>query len=275
MKPTLLLGISPCPNDTYIFHHLIHGLEERGYDLEVEYHDIETLNELACAGKFDIVKVSYALLDSLLDRYVLLRSGGALGYGVGPLLVSTQPRQLFAGARVLSPGARTTAQKLFSAYSTIDTSIEYRPFKTIMPALINGEADFGILIHESRFTYEQQKLHRIADLGTWWETTTGAPIPLGGIVMRRSLGHALAVTLQNDIRQSIITATRTMGETLAFCRQHAQELDDHVMLSHIQLYVNDFSFDIGEDGEKAIRHFLGQEHASNTTTTTDEIWVTQ
>ncbi|ADU66462.1 1,4-dihydroxy-6-naphthoate synthase [Desulfurispirillum indicum] len=257
----LRLGISPCPNDTYIFFALLRHFQDQ-LPVEVHFHDIEELNQLALEGAYDAVKISCALLDSVSAEYGLLRSGGALGRGCGPLLVSAGAKALFPGARVLSPGRHTTAQRLFQRYCPLSVNLEYRLFSDIMEALAAGKADFGILIHESRFTYQEHGLSLVQDLGVWWEETTGAPIPLGGIVLRRSCDPALASQLETLIRQSIAYARNHRAEVLDFCRQYAQEIDDAVMGSHIELYVNQYSHDIGPDGIRAIAYLLFGDHTA-------------
>ena len=254
-KPSLKLGISPCPNDTYIFHHLLQNGHD-DFELEVEFHDIEDLNRLCRENYFDIAKISCALLGEVSGYYGLLRSGGALGRGCGPLLVAREPRSLQPGDRVLSPGSRTTAQLLLQRYAQVPIDIHQTLFSDIIPRLKQGQGAFGLLIHESRFTYQDHGLYLVEDLGSWWESATGAPIPLGGLVARRSLPASIVGSLQEAVAGSIGEAHRGPQGTMDFCARYAQEMDQDVMAQHIALYVNDYSLDIGVEGEEAISFLL-------------------
>ncbi|MBB5022097.1 1,4-dihydroxy-6-naphthoate synthase [Desulfurispira natronophila] len=258
-KPTLKLGISPCPNDTYIFHHLLqygHG----DFELDVEFHDIDDLNRLCSEDYFDVAKVSCALLADVSDRYGLLRSGGALGRGCGPLLVANESRTLQAGDCVLSPGSRTTAQLLLQRYAQVPVTVRSVLFSEIIPQLRQGQGDLGLLIHESRFTYRDYGLCLVEDLGSWWESLTGVPIPLGGLVARRSLPGAIVRSLQQAVVESVRQAHRKPQETIGFCARYAQEMAPDVMAQHIALYVNDYSLDIGTEGKKALSFLLYGDH---------------
>ena len=257
----LSLGFSPCPNDTYIFHALVHGLVEcPGYRFRERLEDVETLNRLALAGTLDISKVSYHLLGHIRDRYRLLAAGGALGRGCGPLLVSRAeipPKQL-AGRRIAVPGRYTTACLLLQLFNPELANLEFMPFHEIIPAVTAGRVEAGVIIHESRFTYQSFGLRSLADLGEWWEESTGHPIPLGGIAIRRDLGEEAAALVNAAIRASILHARRHPAEPQPYIRAHSQEMSDEVCAAHIDLYVNDYSLDLGESGRAAVNELFSR-----------------
>ena len=251
----LSLGFSPCPNDTFIFHGLVEGLVRvAGVDFVARLEDVETLNRLAQEGTLDVTKVSYGAIPYLLDEYVLLRSGGALGRGCGPLLVARDDTTLeeLSGGRIAIPGRMTTANLLLRLYAPSLRSGEEMLYSEIMPAVARGEIDAGLIIHESRFTYPQHGLMRVADLGEWWEDTTGLPIPLGGILARRALGGDTIRAVEDGIRRSVEYAFAHPDASRPYVRAHAQEMDDVVTQQHIDLYVNRFSVDVEEEGARAI-----------------------
>ena len=255
MSRELTLGYSPCPNDTFIFYALTHGkLPEQQFSVRARLEDVETLNQLALSGTLELTKSSYHALGHLRDRYVLLRSGGALGRGCGPLVVATRQTDMTAlrGKTIAIPGQLTTANLLLQLYAEGYEKLLILPFDQIMPALRKGEAEAGVIIHESRFTYQNDGFHEILDLGAWWEQQTGLPIPLGGILARRDLGNELIRTVESAIRSSLDYAWSHPGEARSYIRQHAQELDDTVTDSHIDLYVNEFSRDLGNEGIRAV-----------------------
>jgi 1,4-dihydroxy-6-naphthoate synthase len=257
----LTIGFSPCPNDTFIFHGLVHGLigDDCPAFAAPLLADVETLNGWAMEqARLDVTKVSYHALGHILDEYVLLRAGSALGRGCGPLLVARAPLAAgdLAGKRIAIPGRYTTAAMLLALFSSVPCETVVMPFERIMPAVARGEVDGGVIIHESRFTYRQHGLHCLQDLGAWWETATGHPIPLGGIAARRSLGRELLLRIEAAIRASVRLAFAEPQRSRPYCRQHAQELDEQVLASHIALYVNRFSEDLGPEGLAAIREFL-------------------
>jgi 1,4-dihydroxy-6-naphthoate synthase len=254
----LSLGFSPCPNDTFIFHALVHGLVAGAPSFAERLEDVETLNALVLAGELDVSKISFHLLGHIRDRYVLLRSGGALGRGCGPLLVTRDLESAvqLAGRRIAIPGRFTTAALLLRLYDPSLADLVVLPFNEIMPAVAAGRVDAGVIIHESRFTFQDHGLRSLLDLGTWWEEETGCPIPLGGIVARRSLGGELLLRIEAAIRASVDHAFAHPADSRRYCRQHAQEMDDAVLASHIGLYVNSFSRDVGKEGERAISLLL-------------------
>ncbi len=253
---TLTLGYSPCPNDTFIFHALTHGkIPAPGLDFEVRHEDVETLNRMALGGELDITKVSYGAIMSLMDNYCLLRSGGALGRGCGPLVVAREGMSLekLRGGRIAVPGLMTTAYLLLSLFDPeLVRNATPMQFDRIMPAVAAGEFDAGLVIHEGRFTYRNYGLIQLMDLGQWWESATGRPIPLGGILMKRSLGAALIGQVEALIRESILYARAHPDESISYIKQHSQELSDDVIERHIALYVNDYSVDVGPEGEAAV-----------------------
>ena len=258
---TLTLGFSPCPNDTFIFHALVHGIvRAEGMRFAERLEDVETLNRLAAAGELDVTKISYGAAPALLRDYVLLRSGGALGRGCGPLIVSREPLtgEQLAGRRIAIPGRNTTANLLLRLFAPeAEPGIE-RIYSDIMPAVARGEVDAGLIIHESRFTYPRHGLRRVVDLGEWWEQTTGLPIPLGGIMARRSLGDDAIRAIDDAIRRSVEHAFAHPGASRPYVRRHAQEMDDVVTQQHIDLYVNRFSAGVGDEGERAIRELFAR-----------------
>jgi 1,4-dihydroxy-6-naphthoate synthase len=255
------LGFSPCPNDTFIFDALVNkkmNLEDPGIEFDVFLEDVETLNEWALQGRLDISKISYGVLPLVLGQYMLLDAGGALGKGVGPLLISRKPMALTAidDCTIAIPGRQTTAHLLFSLACPHAHRKEFMVFSAIEEAVASGAVDCGVIIHENRFTYEQKGLVKLMDLGEFWEETTGAPIPLGGIVVRRDLNAEDAKKINLLIRKSLEYAFARLPQLPEFVREHAQEMDESVMRQHIDLYVNEHSLSLGEDGERAVRTLL-------------------
>ena len=254
----LTLGISPCPNDTFIFDALVNGrLDSGGLELEVFHEDVQTLNRWALAGRLDVTKLSAGVLREVAGGYALLDAGGALGHGVGPLLVA-RPGAVFdpATSTVAIPGEQTTAHLLFSMVHPGAARKRFLLFSEIEAAVAAGEVDAGVIIHESRFTYEARGLVRLLDLGEAWEERTGAPVPLGGIVARRSLGPGLLLRLDRLVRASL-EAARAGGDALSpYVKQHAQALEESVMRQHIDLYVNEHSLSLGPEGRRALEILL-------------------
>jgi len=267
MNAPLSLGISPCPNDTYIFDAWINGrLGRDAPAVSARLEDVETLNRLAMQDMFDVAKVSFFAFGLLRGRYRLLQAGGALGRGCGPLLVGRDAAlsgQDLAGKglRVAVPGELTTANLLLRLYAPGLKAIEPLPFDRIMPAVAGGDFDAGVIIHEGRFTYRQHALHMMADLGAWWEKSTGHPIPLGCIVARTSLAPKVIERLESTIRASLLHARRHPGDAAAYIHAHAQEMDAQVIKRHIDLYVNDFTTDYGSEGRAAIACLMNRARA--------------
>ena len=265
MKNPLTLGFSPCPNDTFMFYPLVHGLVDTGgYSFNERLEDVETLNKLAVKGVLDVTKVSYAALGHFREQYALLRAGSALGRGCGPLLVAKEPLDPAAlqGKTIAIPGRYTTAHLLMRLYNPSLTTFLEMPFHEIMDAVMTGRADAGVIIHESRFTYQGFGLHQLIDLGEWWENETGLPIPLGGIVAKRSLGAATIRTIEQALAAGVDYARSNPDAATQYIREHAQEMNEQVCAAHIGLYVNDFSQQLGTEGEQAIAELLRRAEAA-------------
>lgn len=264
MTRTLSLGYSPCPNDTFIFYALTHGRIPLGnLAVRERLEDVETLNRLALEGALDLTKISYHALGHLRREYVLLKSGGALGRGCGPLVVAPRETSLarLRGKRIAIPGRLTTANLLLQLFDSGFDDLLVLPFHRIMDAVARGQADAGVIIHESRFTYQEHGLVKVQDLGEWWEKETGMPIPLGGILARRSLGTPLIGTIDEAIARSVAFAFAHPEEPREYIREHAQELSKKVIDQHIGLYVNDFSLDLGEQGTQAVETLFARAEA--------------
>jgi 1,4-dihydroxy-6-naphthoate synthase len=250
----LTLGFSPCPNDTFIFDALIHHkIDTEGLDFEVLFDDVETLNQKAFKADLDITKLSYHAYAYAVKDYVLLDAGSALGFGVGPMLICKNPQDLSnPNLKVGIPGKYTTANFLLSlAYPHLQNKIEM-VFSDIEQKLLNGEIDLGLIIHENRFTYQDRGLQKVKDLGEYWEETTKCAIPLGGIVIKRSLPDEVKQKVNRLIRKSVEYAFANPKSALGFIKSHAQEMEEAVMYKHIDLYVNQYSVDLGAEGKKAI-----------------------
>jgi 1,4-dihydroxy-6-naphthoate synthase len=256
----LTFGYSPCPNDTFAFHALTHGLVETGLEIEPVLLDIEELNRRAHRSELDLTKLSFGAMPAVGERYRLLRSGAALGRGCGPLVVSRTPGQLADAIRgqLAVPGRETTAFLLLRlACPELGDVVELR-YDRILGAVERGEVDAGLIIHESRFTYRDHGLVEVADLGAWWEKETGLPIPLAGICARADLDADVAAEAERAIRASVEHAFAHPDDSREYVRAHSQELSDEVCRSHIELYVNDYSVDLGEDGLDAIAALTGR-----------------
>jgi 1,4-dihydroxy-6-naphthoate synthase len=272
----LTIGFSPCPNDTFIFDALIHHkIDTEGLNFEVFYDDVETLNQKAFRGELDITKLSYHAFAYAADKYILLDAGSALGFGVGPLLItksiepfiqnssksivtslvgsqSTDLNLAISKSKIGIPGKFTTANFLLSlAFPEATNKIEI-VFSEIEGAVLNGTIDCGLIIHENRFTYQDRGLKKIVDLGEFWERTTGCAIPLGGIVANRNLPADVQHKINRVLKRSVEFAFANPKSGLEYIRSHAQEMSEEVMYKHIDLYVNKFSVDLGEEGKKAV-----------------------
>ena len=249
------LAISTCPNDTFAFHALLtRQVDWRGLDFQIELLDIQQLNGRLLAGDFDVAKASFYAALLLARRCVVLPSGSALGFGVGPLLLAARPAEQpqHAGQVVLCPGPQTTAALLFRLFYAETATIRHVVFSDIMPALQQRQADFGVCIHEGRFTWQQQHLALVEDLGTRWEQTTGCPLPLGGIIARNDLPVEVIAAVQATVADSIAFALADRQAPLVTMRQHAQELADEVLMSHVDLYVNRWTEELGPTGAAAL-----------------------
>ncbi len=261
---TVTIGYSPCPNDTFIFYALTHGkVRVPGVEFRERLDDVETLNSTALDGGLDVTKISYHALGHLRETYALLRSGGALGRGCGPLIVArpgTSLDDLKKGA-VAVPGKLTTAYLLLRLFDPSIGRVRVMTYDRIMQAVEEGEVIAGLIIHESRFTYPLHGLEKLLDLGEWWEKNTGLPIPLGGILGKRSLGRTLLLRIEDAIRESLRYAQSHADEVMGYCSRYAREIEPAIMKSHIGLYVNDFSLDLGEEGLAAVRRLFREAEA--------------
>ncbi|WP_077063483.1 1,4-dihydroxy-6-naphthoate synthase [Streptomyces sp. MP131-18] len=263
MTDALRISYSPCPNDTFVFHAWAHGLVPGAPPVDVSFADIDVTNGLAERGAGDILKVSYAVLPWVLDTYALLPCGGALGRGCGPLVLTAGEREPadLAGRTVAVPAERSTAYLLFRLWTAAHVpggvgEVRVMPFHEIMPAVRDGRVDAGLVIHEARFTFQRYGLHRLADLGEFWEGTTGHPIPLGAIIAKRSLGEERLRGIADAVRASLRRAWDDPSAGREYVLAHAQEMERDVADAHIGLYVNEFTEDLGDAGYAAIRELL-------------------
>ena len=251
------LGFSPCPNDTFIFDALVNKkIDTEGFEFETVLADVETLNQWALEGRLAVTKLSFPAFFRSLQHYTLLNAGSALGKGVGPLLITDTAQELtddeVSQASVALPGIHTTANLLFSYAYPGATDKTFMLFSAIEGALLNKEIDLGVIIHENRFTYRQKGLYKVKDLGEYWEEKTGLPIPLGGIAINQSVKRSVALKVNELIRRSLAYAFKNYPLIPDYVKQHSQEMSEEVMRQHIDLYVNNYSLDLGDDGRMAI-----------------------
>ena len=269
----LSLGFSPCPNDTFIFDALVNKkIDTEGLDFDIHLEDVQTLNNFVLEDRLDFSKISYGVMPLLLNTHTLLNSGGAMGNGVGPLLISKNAN-ITAGdvndLRIAIPGKNTTAYLLFSFVYPNAKNISFYVFNEIEAAVLSGEVDAGVIIHENRFTYAQKGLYKITDLGAEWETKTKSPIALGGIVASNRISKPIMGQVDQLIAKSVEYAFNNYHAISEYVSCHAQEMSEAVMRQHIDLYVNDFSKDMGETGKNAIEtlvHIYQQMNPSSITT---------
>lgn len=257
------IGFSPCPNDTFIFDALVNQKIDTGdISFEVFMEDVETLNRMAIQGKLDISKISYGVLPRVLPNYKVLNAGGALGKGVGPLLISKEPLSLeqIPACTIAIPGQHTTAHLLFSMAFPTAKKKNFMVFSAIEEAVSSGLVDCGVIIHENRFTYQQKGLHKMIDLGDFWEKETQCPIPLGGIVMHRKFEATSMQRVNGLIQHSLAYAQESYPVLSSYVQQHAQEMEPAIMLQHIDLYVNEYSHQLGKVGKEAIIQLLENAH---------------
>ncbi len=252
------LGISPCPNDTVMFHHVLNQ-KDLPFELELHMEDVEALNKNAVIGKYDVTKLSFAQYFYLSESYELLDAGAALGRGCGPILISDTPLLLgsLEGGKIAIPGKHTTANFLAEFALKFKFTPIYMTFDEIEEAVLEGKVDAGVIIHENRFTYQDKGLHKVLDLGEHWEKSTGYPIPLGGIAVKRDLSNEIKKALNSALSESV-KAGRILEELPDFVKENAQEMEPEVMKAHIDLYVNEFSENLGEEGKSAIRFMAKQ-----------------
>ena len=260
---TLRLGFSPCPNDTFIFGALATGkLAVPNVSLKVTLEDVETLNNLAREGILELTKISVHAFGGVAQQYGILRSGAALGRGCGPLVVAPEPKDMesLRNELIAIPGELTTANLLLQLYGRGFPRVVPMAYDTIMPRLQQQEFAAGVIIHEARFTYHSYGLHPVLDLGAWWEETQNLPLPLGVILCRRDLGLNVAQIMEDAIRRSLLFARQHQDEVWPYIKMHSQEMDDSVVRQHIDLYVNHYSLELGEEGRRAIVRLLELAH---------------
>lgn len=260
IRKEFTLGISPCPNDTFIFDALVNKkIDTEGYNFHVEHEDVQTLNQWAIAGKLDILKISYGTLPLVAKNYALLNSGSALGKGVGPLLISklatNMSREEIENTTIAIPGENTTANFLFSYAFPNAYKKTYMRFDQIEDFVSQGKG-LGVIIHENRFTYKLKNLYKQLDLGDYWEKETGYPIPLGGIVIKRAFNATTQKKINSLIRKSLEYAWQQYPVLSEYIRSHAQEMQEDVMRKHIELYVNNYTNELGDDGKRAILNMV-------------------
>ncbi|NRB62508.1 MAG: 1,4-dihydroxy-6-naphthoate synthase [Saprospiraceae bacterium] len=257
----LSLGFSPCPNDTFIFDALIHNkLPDTHFSYDVTLADVEALNQAAFRAELDITKLSFHAYAHVTQKYQLLNTGSALGRNVGPLLIAKKklnPDELNQ-AKIAIPGRYTTANFLLSLAYPKATQKYETLFSEIENDVISGKADAGLIIHENRFTYQDRGLVKIQDLGTFWESTTGHPIPLGGIVIKRDLPDEVKIRFEQQLQASVVSARQNPEQTIGYVRAHAQEMEEKIMFQHIGLYVNEFTEDLGDTGRQAVRYLFSE-----------------
>jgi 1,4-dihydroxy-6-naphthoate synthase len=260
MKKSYTIGFSPCPNDTFIFDAMIHNRLQGNENWATHLLDVEALNKNAAEGMYDVTKMSFAAYSLVADKYQILNSGSALGRGCGPLIISKSPLTLeeLKDKTIAIPGARTTANLLMSIFVPECKSKLEMVFSDIEDAVLSGRCDAGLIIHENRFTYEQKGLFKVADLGELWENKTGLPIPLGCIAVKRSLPEEEKHHIDTLIRQSVEFAFANPEASKDYIAQHAQEMNSEVQQQHIDLYVNEFSVTLGQDGKKAIETLFNE-----------------
>jgi 1,4-dihydroxy-6-naphthoate synthase len=253
------LAFSPCPNDTFIFEAIVHGkIDLEGLQFDFRMEDVETLNHYALNGKADMIKVSYHAYLYLQPKFILLKSGSALGSGNGPLLIAKKeiPPEDIPLYNIAIPGEYTSAHLLFRLAFPDAHLKRFMVFSEIEDAILEGRADAGVIIHENRFTYQEKGLYRILDLGEFWEDLTHLPVPLGGIIVKRSLGWDMINKLNRIMHRSVEYAMTHGPEVMPFVKANAQEMNEEVMLKHIGLYVNEFTLELGEKGSGAVSKLL-------------------
>lgn len=255
INPKISLGFSSCPNDTFIFDAMIHHkIDTEGIDFELFIGDVEELNRKAFQSELDITKISFNAFTRLTDNYDLLDSGAALGENCGPLIIAREPLDLreISTKKIAIPGINTTANLLMSFAFPEANNKEEMLFSDIENAVLTGKVDIGLIIHESRFTYAQKGLIKLADIGEIWETKTGTPTPLGGIIIKKSLGKEMIEKINRILHRSVQFAFDNPKSGFDFIRSHSQEMSEEVMYKHIKLYVNDYSLSLGEKGKKSV-----------------------
>jgi 1,4-dihydroxy-6-naphthoate synthase len=265
---TFTLGFSPCPNDTFIFDALVNKKIDTGdFHFNVRLEDVETLNNLAKKETLDFTKISYGVLPLIVNQYKVMNSGSALGKGVGPLLISQKEVDFNEVEKytIAIPGENTTAHLLFSLAFPKAKNKVFKRYDEIEKSVLESEDVLGVIIHENRFTYMQKGLHKIVDLGNFWEEKTSLPIPLGGIVGKRNIDDNILMKVDALIKESMEYAFENYPLITDYVKQHSQEMDPEVMKKHIDLYVNKYSINLGKEGRNAIRKFMSISHMNSTT----------
>jgi len=258
------LGFSSCPNDTFIFYALLHHkIDTLGFEFGPVMEDVESLNQMALKRELDITKMSFAAFVPLQQQYHLLDSGSALGNNCGPLVISKRKisEEEIPNCTVAIPGAHTTAHYLFNKFYPNVKAKEQMIFSEIENAVLNGDTDLGVIIHENRFTYQKKGLMKVADLGELWEQKTKMPIPLGGIFMKRTFSIDVIHKVEALIKESVLYAFAHPEEAIPYVKMHSQEMEEEIMWQHIHLYVNDYSISLREKGEEAVKKFLALSNA--------------
>jgi 1,4-dihydroxy-6-naphthoate synthase len=253
---TINLGFSPCPNDTFIFDAMVHHkIDTEGLDFNFKMADVDALNHMALRGDMEMCKVSYHAFLYLMSTYTMLDSGSAMGFGNGPLIISRKKYTItdLEMLTIAIPGEYTTAHLLLKIAAPLVQKKKVMVFNEIEDAILSSEVDAGVIIHENRFTYEKKGLIKVADLGEYWDNHFHSPVPLGGIIAKKSLGQELISKLNRIMRRSVAFALQNPNSVMAFVRKNAQEMDEEVMKKHIGLYVNDFTVELGEEGKKAVQ----------------------
>lgn len=255
MKTELSLAYSPCPNDTFLFYHIVHQSLSKLFNIHEHLADVEKLNLAAQKGIYDVTKLSFFALFNVLDTYGLLNCGSALGRGCGPILIQKKGKKVINlhSQKILVPGLHTTANLLLQLHFNQKIEVVAVRYDKIIPSLLNGDYQYGVIIHEERFTFAEQGLEAIVDLGQWWEDSTGQPIPLGAIAMKRSLAGAITKEFEQKLQESLSLANQQPQKSRQYIKQNSQSLADEVIDKHIQLYVNDFTMDLGTIGRTAIQ----------------------
>ena len=276
----LTLGFSPCPNDTFIFDALVNKkIDTKGLNFDIQLEDVETLNQWSFEGKLDITKLSFPALFQNLDKYTLLNSGAALGKGVGPLLICKSDLKIknVADHSIAIPGVNTTANLLLSFAYPDAKNKHPMLFSEIEESILSNKTDLGVIIHENRFTYQQKGLFKIADLGEYWEEKMNVPIPLGGIAVKKSIDRLIGLKVEKMIKESLESAFKNYPLITDYVIQHAQEMNEDVMRQHIELYVNNFTANLGEDGKEAInllhKIFTDQPFSTNSSHSSSQIFL--
>ena len=254
----ITLGYSPCPNDSFIFYALAANKVAKDIAWDIKLLDVEALNQLAKTNSLDLSKISYHAYGHFAKDYIMLSAGGALGKGVGPLIVSKANLDSLANKTIAIPGELTTANLLLELSQDSDYKTIVLRYDKIMPAVASGQVDAGLIIHESRFTFGEYGLKQYIDLGDWWETETGHLLPLGGIMAKRELGHKLLSKINTALKESIAYSYKYRSQAQPYIAEHATEMSEEVMQKHIDLYVNDYSVDIGQDGKNAVKELFAR-----------------